>query len=225
MTPPSRPRPRRPKLVVFAGLPGVGKSTLARAAAVPLDAVLLRVDRVEAALLSAGIARSFETGLAAYLAVAEVARDHLGFRRTTIVDAVNGVEEARRLWRELAEEFGADRYVVEVVVPDAVEHRRRVETRAPPTPPLPTPSWDDVVRRTYVPWDEPVLTVEGTRPVRENLVRIVRYVVRTPSSPSPGAGGPAGATHRPADLSRAGPRALRGTIRRNARSRHPRIPP
>ena len=223
-SPSSRPT-SRPKLIVFSGLPGVGKSTLARSVSERLNAVLLRVDRIEAGLLYAGIPRSFETGLAAYLAVAEIVRDHLGLRRTTVVDAVNGVVEARRMWRELATEFGANRYVVEVVVPDPVEHRRRVETRAPSTPPLPTPSWEEVVRREYVPWSEPVLTVDATRPVRENRERIVRYVARPPWSSLPGRGDPAGAAHRPARVRRSGPTPRRGRGRGSHGGRHPSGPP
>jgi predicted kinase len=41
-------------LFIFAGLPGVGKSTLARSLAREQEAVFLRIDTIEAALRSAG---------------------------------------------------------------------------------------------------------------------------------------------------------------------------
>jgi predicted kinase len=164
-----------PRLIVLAGLPGVGKSTLAREVAGRLDAAWLRVDRIEAALLRAGIPRSFETGLAAYLAVRDLAADQLRLGRDVVVDAVNGVEPARRMWRELSEECHAPRFIVEVSCSDPREHQRRVESRAPPTPPLPKPTWEEVVRCEYEPWEEPRLSLEGADPLAENLQRIVGY--------------------------------------------------
>jgi hypothetical protein len=77
------------------------------------------------------------------------------------------------MWRKLAEECGADRTVVEVVCADREEHRRRVKARAPPTPPLPAPSWEEVVGREYARWEEPVLTVDGREPPERNVDRIL----------------------------------------------------
>lgn len=169
-------RGSRPKLIVLAGLPGTGKSTLARLLTTKIDAVWLRVDTIEASVLKAGVARSFETGWAAYLVAADLAREHLRLGRSAVIDAVNGVEPARRVWRELAEECGVERWVVEVICSDPDAHRRRVETRASETPPLPAPTWEEVSSREYVPWAEPTLVVDGLAPPTENLSRILGYL-------------------------------------------------
>jgi len=190
---PSRPAGRPPRLVVLAGLPGVGKSTLARELARALGATWLRVDTIEAALLKAGLPRSFETGLAAYVAAADLAVEALGVGSDVVIDAVNGVAEARRLWRRVAQRTGARRYVVELRCDDRAEHRHRVEARARPTPPLPSPSWSEVLAREYVPWREPILSVDGRRPVGETVPRVLRHLggprrgrraARRPSGPS-----------------------------------------
>jgi predicted kinase len=180
---PARGQGRSPVLVVFAGLPGVGKSTLAERLATELGGAWLRVDSVEASLLAAGIPISFETGLAAYIVVQRLARENLRLGRPVVVDAVNGVEPARRMWEDVARELGVRRTVIEVVCSDPAEHRRRVERRPDPTPPLPPPTWDEVRHREYVPWTEPVLTVDGLRPVEENLARIREYLAAGGSGP------------------------------------------
>jgi predicted kinase len=165
-------------LIVLAGLPGAGKSTVAALVADRLGAVWLRVDTLEASMLRAGLPRSFETGLAAYIVARDVAREQLGLRHDVVIDAVNGVEEARQMWRELARECAADRYVLEVVCPDPAEHRRRVESRPAPTPPLPAPTWEEVLQREYLPWREPTLSLDGRRPPEENLRRVRAYLRR-----------------------------------------------
>jgi predicted kinase len=181
-------RPRRrpgPRLVVLAGLPGTGKSTLARHLAEATGALWLRVDRIEAALLTAGLPRRFETGLAAYVVARDLALDHLRLGHSVVVDAVNGVPEARAMWRDAAEACGVERRIVELVCSDPAEHRRRVESRRPPTPPLPAPTWEEVVRREYAAWDEPVLRIDTLRPVDECVVSIVEHLARPMRDASP----------------------------------------
>jgi predicted kinase len=169
------------RIIVFAGLPGTGKSTLARMVAARTGAAWLRVDSVEAALLEAGVPQSFETGLAAYIGVRDLARDQLHLGHDVVIDAVNGVAEARAMWRDLAEEFHVPRHVVHVTCTDAAEHRRRVEGRAPATPPLPKPTWDEVSQREFQPWDEPVLEVDNQGPPERMIERILGYC----SEPAP----------------------------------------
>ena len=68
------------KLVILSGLPGTGKSELGQQLARRLDISVLSVDPIEAAILRAGIAQSFETGLAAYLVAETIAAAQLVLR-------------------------------------------------------------------------------------------------------------------------------------------------
>lgn len=167
---------RRPRLIVLAGLPGSGKSSVAARLASATGGVWLRVDTLEAAMLKAGLRQSFETGVAAYVGVADVAREQLRLGRTVVVDAVNGVEEARALWRSLERECGASRFVIELVCSDPAEHRRRVERRGAPTPPLPVPTWAEVTNREYLPWSEPTLVLDTRAPLDDVIRLALRYV-------------------------------------------------
>lgn len=166
---------RPPRLIVLAGLPGTGKSTLARLVAQRLGAAWLRVDTIEASILEAGIARSFESGLAAYVACRRSAADQFRVGLDVVIDAVNAVREARETWRELSVEHGAERFTVWVTCSDTAEHRRRVESRTAPTPPLPAPTWREVEDREFQPWDEAVFTLDNVGPVDEMVGRILEY--------------------------------------------------
>jgi predicted kinase len=142
----------RPTLVVFGGLPGTGKTTVARRLAEQRRAAFVRVDEIEAAMWRAGVSRAEPTGLAAYVVAEAVAEASLGAGASVVVDAVNPVVEARRAWHSLAERLGARIRYVEVVCSDPREHRRRVEERRSDIAGLTVPSWDDVERREYEPW-------------------------------------------------------------------------
>lgn len=138
------------RLIVVGGLPGTGKTTLCAEVGRRLSGVHLRVDAVEAPLIRAGI----DVGPLGYEIVREVARTNLAAGMTVLVDLVNPLPVTRAMWRELAADTGARLVVVECVLPDGGEHRRRVESRRPDIPGQTVPTWDEVVARDYVPWDE-----------------------------------------------------------------------
>ena len=164
-------------LIVFGGLPGVGKTALGRAIAQDLAATYLRVDAIEAALRRAGITREQPTGLAAYVVAHAVAEGSLAAGATVVVDAVNPVDEARRGWRELAEQKAKPLREIELVCLDKAEHRRRVESRAADLEAHEVPTWREVQDREYEPWEEPHLIVDTSAVApAESLAQILRYI-------------------------------------------------
>jgi predicted kinase len=165
-------------LVVFGGLPGSGKTTLAQRVAEKLSAAYVRVDAIEAALWRAGISHDEPTGLAAYVVAHAVAEGSLSAGARVVVDAVNPVEKARHGWRELADRSQKRLRVVEVVCSDVVEHRRRVEARESDWEGHAVPTWAAVEAREYEPWYEPRLVVDTCAEAAEDSVaRILDYVL------------------------------------------------
>jgi len=133
-------------LIAMAGLPGVGKSTVARGLAERLPAVLVNVDDIESSLISAEFERSFATGLASYLVAGQVARANLELGSHVIVDAANYVHFAREMWTSLAATHHVGVLFVEVVCTDLALHAERLAQR-PAVPGLPKQTFDDVVVR------------------------------------------------------------------------------
>lgn len=145
-----RERIHQPWLCVLAGRSGTGKTTLAKQLAQATGACYLRVDAVETALYRV----QEHVGAAGYVVVHEVAASNLLLGMHVIVDAVNAVPETRAAWHETAHRCGAQLTVLETVLPDGDEHRRRVESRQVDIPGHQVPTWSEVQADGWVPWSE-----------------------------------------------------------------------
>lgn len=145
-----------PMLVIFSGLPGVGKTAIARKLARTIGAVHLRIDSIEQALRRSGCRVEGEGYEVAYA----VAEDNLHAGRMVIADCVNPWPLTRRAWRLVAERAGVAALDVEIVCSDAAEHRRRVESREPDIAGHALPTWREVVERDYHAWDCDRLVVD-----------------------------------------------------------------
>ena len=163
-------------LAVFAGLPGVGKSTLAERVGAVLPAAVLAVDTVDSTMRAYDVTEP-RPGYAAYGVVAALAEAQLRMGHHVIIDAVNPVKAARRIWVELAERLDVPLRVVEVVCGDDAEHRRRVESRFAARSHDGVPDWVRVVERQaeYEPYLGPRLVVD-TFLATEPVTAVVDYL-------------------------------------------------
>ena len=144
-------------LITMAGLPGTGKTTIARLLARELGAAHVRIDSIEEAIARSGAS---PVGTAGYVAGYAVARDQLLVGLAVIADSVNPVRETRNAWADVAREAGVALVEVEIVCSDQAEHRRRVESRDDGETRVRAPQWRDVMARTYEPWDRERLVID-----------------------------------------------------------------
>jgi predicted kinase len=160
-------------LVVFAGLPGSGKTTLARRLSESLGAVYLRIDSIEHAIRTAN-GPVYEVGDVGYRVGYAMARDNLRAGRSVVTDSVNPVWETRDAWRAAANESGAEVVEIEVICSDPAEHRRRVECRDSDIPSFVLPTWEAVAALEYHAWnrDRVVIDTAG-RTVAQNLGELI----------------------------------------------------
>lgn len=143
-------------LVVVSGLPGVGKTTIARQLSRAAGATYLRIDSIEQSMRSAG----WQVAGEGYSVAGAVAEDNLRLGLTVVADCVNPWPVTRREWRSVAQRAGVRAVDVEIVCSDRGEHRRRVESRVADIDGHRLPTWSDVVERDYQAWDGERLVVD-----------------------------------------------------------------
>jgi predicted kinase len=156
-------------LIILGGLPGVGKTTIARELARELGAVHVRLDSIEQAIRDAGGVVEdvgYRVGYA-------VAADNLRLGRTVVADSVNPWPLTRAAWREVASRAGVPAVEVEITCSSVEAHRRRVETRIADVDGLRLPTWQQVLDRDYRPWANPDIVIDTTE---DNVQRSVASI-------------------------------------------------
>ncbi|WP_333835378.1 AAA family ATPase [Rubrimonas sp.] len=172
----------RPVLIAFSGLPGAGKTTIARRVCARLGAVLLRIDSIETAL-ARSTRRIRPAEDAGYAVAYAVAADNLRAGLSVVADCVNDIALTRAAWADMATDAAAFLLNVEVICSDDDEHRRRVETRTPDTEGLLLPDWQAVASREFEPWTEPLLVLDTA--ILSVADAVARVVARTTAASPP----------------------------------------
>jgi len=144
-------------LVIFSGLPGVGKSTLAQAICRETGAVYIQIDTIQKILGELGSAADLS---GVYQFVYRLAEDNLELGHNVVVDCCNPVQATRDEWTRLAEEKGAKLQNVEVVCSDADVHRSRVEGQAGYAVGEGALTWDQIQEQQFDDWKRPPIRVD-----------------------------------------------------------------
>lgn len=169
------------RLIVFSGVPGTGKSTLADAAGRELAIPVFAMDWLLGSLTPFGgyhldLDRSLGIGME--LAVTLAFRQ-LRLGQSAVVDYPAEEPAFRARLKSLADAAGAEFKVVVCTCSDQRVHQARLEGRTRGIPGWHEGgNWDNVQRRLaqFPPWPGDVLTVDAVRPVAENLAAVLEYV-------------------------------------------------
>ena len=162
---------RSPVLYIFSGLPGSGKTSLARRLAQHLSCAYLRIDTIEQGLRDLLSAHVEAEG---YHLAHRIASDNLRVGSSVVADSCNPLELTRREWEQVAREAGVRHVNIEVACSDTREHRRRLGARTSDIPGLKLPRWDEVRSRTYEPWTvERIVIDTAGRPIEDSLIELL----------------------------------------------------
>ena len=162
-------------LIVLGGLPGVGKTTIARELAIAIRAVHIRIDSIEQAIRASSVDpvpmddMGYRVGYAA-------AADNLRLGWNVIADSVNPLPVTRDAWLAVAAAAGVAALEVEIVCLDRNEHRRRVESRDVDIPGFTPPTWRDVIERDYRLWDAAAVVDTANRTVADCVAQILGHL-------------------------------------------------
>lgn len=166
-------------LIVFSGLPGTGKSTLADATGRELRVPVFSVNWLLGALTPfGGYHLDGLVDIGAELAITLALRQ-LQLGQSAVVDHPAEEPAARARWESLADAAGAEFKVVVCTCSDLRVQRARLEHRVRGIPGWhERGNWDDVERRLaeFPPWTREVLTVDAVLPMAENLAAVLDYV-------------------------------------------------
>lgn len=166
------------KLYIFSGLPGTGKSTLARLLANHSQGIWLRIDTIEQSLRESGV--TIEAG-EGYAVAYGVATDNLKMGRWVVADSVNPIALTRHAWHGVADAAGVSWQDIEIVCSNPAEHQQRVEARRRSAlageGSTWQPTWKDVVSRHYEDHEGDVLRLDtAAETIEESFARLIRLL-------------------------------------------------
>jgi predicted kinase len=168
-------------LIVFSGLPGTGKSSIAEVVARKLGIPVFAKDWLEAALVRCEL-KPAENGLllgsAGYHLLTTLAERQLQLGQSVILDSVASTHSIRAEWRALAQAYQAEWRVIECVCSDETVHRARLGVRERGIPGWHELDWSEVerVKAYYAPWDGQRLILDSMNPLEENIAAALRYL-------------------------------------------------
>ena len=166
-------------LIVFSGLPGTGKSTLAEAAGRQLRVPVFAADWLLGSLTPFGGYHLDELLKTGAELLTTLAFRQLELGQSAILDFPAEDLASRTRWRSLADAAGAEFRVVVCACSDRELHGARLERRERGIPGWHEGgNWANVERRLaeFPPWTGEVLTIDAVQPLAQNLATVLQYL-------------------------------------------------
>ena len=144
-------------LYIFSGLPGTGKTTIAKEISKKLKAVYIRIDTIEQGIRDLC---NFNVQGEGYRLAYRVIADNLDIGNSVVVDSRNPIKITRDEYENIALENNCKYINIEIICSNKNEHKNRIETRENDIKNLELPKWDDIVKRDYEEWDKDHIIID-----------------------------------------------------------------
>lgn len=165
-----------PTLILFAGMPGSGKTTLARMVSRELRLPVFSKDRVQRVLRDHHLAAE-NTGDGYYI-ILDMADEQLSLGVSVILDATFPLDHFRTVASEIAVRHNARFCAVYCHCSDDMVWQQRMEQRVQYVPGWRPVGWNDVLRMRayYQPWGENALVVDSLQPPESNFDQVLAAI-------------------------------------------------
>jgi len=131
-------------LYIFSGLPGTGKSTLAKIIARRLNAVYVRIDTIEQGIRDLC---NYNVQGEGYRLAYRLVEDNLIIGNDVITDQCNPWKMTRNEWNNVAIKNNCAYLNIEIICSNKTEHKNRVESRKTETENINLPTWEEITKR------------------------------------------------------------------------------
>jgi predicted kinase len=166
-----------PTAYIFSGLPGVGKTTLAKILTKNINnTTYLRVDTLEYFLKK----EYFNISLTkqGYDLAYFLAKENLELGNNVIIDCCNPIEESRQFLQNLSSIKSVKIINIEVICSDINTHKNRVELRFNKNKNK-YPSWQKVLNKDYQNWDnKQIIRIDTYNTNIDNLIKELMILIK-----------------------------------------------
>ncbi len=171
------------QLIVFAGLPGTGKTSLARTVARELHAMYLDKDTIKDIAIALGREMKLErvaelAGPLSYELLVSIARDNLSLGLSVVLDSPAGYRKFRENVEQLARSAKVDLKLIECICTNEGLLRDRIERRSEESPEHRTHDWATYQRERaqFERLVGPRLIVDTAEPLQLNVRKVMNYL-------------------------------------------------
>jgi predicted kinase len=157
----------RPTLYIFSGLPGTGKTAIAKELARRIRASYFRLDTIEHGLREVC---SINVQGEGYRLTYRIVADNLQVGNDVVVDCCNPWTLTRDEWESVAVENSCDFVNIEIACSDKREHQARIEQRENDIAGFTLPTWEEVQSRDCDAWDRERVLIDTNGKKLDNCV-------------------------------------------------------
>jgi predicted kinase len=171
-------------VIVFAGIPGTGKSTLADILGRTLHIPVFALDWLLGSLTPFQILNRENAAALGDALLSTLAERQLMLGQSVILDSPAAQTHIRQHWHLLADQYHARFCGIETICSDRHLHRSRVDGRTRGIAGWHELTWEHVerMRTRYESWDDDHLTLDAINPLATNLQTLFAYLQESSAS-------------------------------------------